>query len=263
MKIAVIDPSGVGTVATGRIRGLDHDVVEAADAEAAAKMIESGKVNCVVAVDPDSAFIEVIGDKIPVLAISEADDYKTPQGKVRKLNGAWNPGNFRKAVAWAESLAPAIADSTVSDASASGKSDSKGSGKRGRKGTLPPDGTKMVSVNYRGVRAFGIIKGGKMVWSDKEYDSLTACSNEVTLEILDRLGIDRGGNNATTSGTRFWFAEDVPANETLRAGSHPDVRKTEGVEWQSDALADAPEGKPKRGRKSKQSDADEAGTDAD
>jgi len=133
---------------------------------------------------------------------------------------------------------------------------------RGKKIALPdggmiPDGTKMVHINWRGYNAFAIIEDQKIVFNGVAYDSLTACSNEVTHAIAEFAGLNLGERNgkknqARTTGTRNWFPEDTPENDELRKQCHPDVRKTEGVKWQSVAIAENPDGAPKRGRPAKE-----------
>jgi hypothetical protein len=132
---------------------------------------------------------------------------------------------------------------------------------RGKKVALPdgtqiPNGTNMVHINYRGYNAFAKIVDEKIVFDGVEYDSLTACSNEVTVAIAKFGNLDLGehngkANQARTTGTRNWFPEDTPENAEMRDKCHPDVRKTVGVKWSSDPIVISPDGPPRRGRPSK------------
>jgi hypothetical protein len=103
--------------------------------------------------------------------------------------------------------------------------------KKGREGSSIPfeDGTKLVSVNYKGKRAMAEVKDGMLIYDGTEYASLTQASNQAALDVT--------GKKVGTSGTRFWHPEGSEQNKNIK--------------WQKEPIIDDPKGKPKRGRKPK------------
>jgi hypothetical protein len=253
MKILVFDANdSIKASHRKTIQDAGHDVADALSIDDVRTAIADGKVQIVIATAATDELTDVTGDRIPVVSI----DSKPEGGLTRKVSrkdGEIPAGQFKGALTWGAEHAPKLGTGRK--------------GKRGRSGIVYPDGTKLVSVTYRGQRIGAATVGrdseGRMVihWNGQTFNSLTACSNAFTQYICNALGVDLDDNKATTSGSRFLFPEDTADNAEVRSECHDYVRKTDGCVAHEEGPHYAEPNPPKRGRQSKEkSDDDQEGT---